>query len=206
MSETKMPSDKRVTWTLAVIVILIVIATGYLVYLNKQRYSKFYFDYNGFNFRKVQNGYKVEIFINQNKNPSYFTIRSDPRDIENILIDSKILELKDKKMIYVVIDPYENLTGVTTIAALELENVIENPFLFNITLNSAFTQPYAKANLSVMNCEDATKETGIIRMKKGEESRVYYEDDCLIMEAKDEYDLIKEADKINLVLLGIIKV
>ena len=197
--------DKKLINTLIAIFILIAIITGYLVYVNQQRYSKFFFDYNGFKFRMADNGYKVEIYINQNKNPSFITVRSNPKDVENISVDKRVIELKDKKEVYVVIDPYENLTGVTTMATLELENVIENPFLYNIDLNAAFTRPYSNANLSVMNCEDSTKERAVIRMKLGEETRIYYEGDCLIMEAKNEYELIREADKVIFILLGIMK-
>lgn len=200
-----MEPDKKIGIILAAILILIIIAIAYLLYINKARYSEVYFNYNGFNFKKINIGYKVEIFINQNQNPNYFTVRNDPRELEDIPIDKKVLDLKNKKTVYVVIDPYENLTGLTTMATLELENVIENPFLFNITLNAAFTRSYDKANLSVMNCYDATTDTAIIRMKLGDKTKIYYEDDCLIMEAKEETDLIREADKIVLFLLGIMK-
>ncbi len=199
-----MNQDAKIIVVLASI--LVIVAAGiYIIFkVQQEKIEEVAFDYNGFNFRKTAKGYKVEIFINQNKNPSYFTIRSDPRELAKIPVDIDVSALKEKKQVYAVIDPDENLTGVTVMAVLELENVVENQFLYNIPLNSAFIREHPEKKMEVKTCRDANETVAIVWFRLGEATRVAYEGDCIVIEAPVEDDLIKAANRLTLTMLGVI--
>lgn len=200
-----MNTDTRIVLVVGSI-LLVILAGIYLVYrAQEKQIEEVAFNYNGFNFKKAPTGYKVEIFINKNSNPNYFTVRADPRDIEGIPVEVDTESLKDKKHIYAVIDPYENLTGITTMAALQLENVIENQFLFNIPLSSAFTQGYRNKTIETKTCDDVNQTVGIIWLRLGETTRIFNEDKCIVIEGQKEEDLIKAANRLTLTMLGVMK-
>jgi len=200
-----MNTDTRVIIVVSCI-FLVILGGIYLIYKAQQKQiEEVAFSYNGFNLKKVSTGYKVEIFINENSNPNYFTVRADPRDIESIPVEIDTESLKEKKQIYAVIDPYENLTGITTMAALQLENVIENKFLFNIPLSSAFTREYRNKTMETKTCNDVNQTVGIIWLRLGEATRIFNEDKCIVIEGQKEEDLIKAANRLTLTMLGVMK-
>lgn len=199
-----MKTDTKIIFLLAV-VLVILLGGIYLVFrMQKEKVEQVAFNYNGFNIKKSLNGYKVEIFINNNNNPNYFTVRADPREIETIPVDVDTNALKNMKQVYAVIDPYENLTGVTTMAVLELENVIENPFLFNIPLNSAFIREREGKKMDVKTCKDANETVAVIWLRMGETTRIFSEDKCIVIEGPLEDDLVRASDRLTLTMLGVI--
>ncbi len=200
----KKDEKKHISYVITSLIILLVLGSLFLVYIHNKRYSQLAFDYHGFNVVRTKEGYRFQIFINENKEPNYFTLRSDPRTVENISIEQKIAtELLNKEQIYVVIDPYENLTGLTTMAALEIDKILENLFLFNIPVNTGFTKPYAKVNLTVVTCQEANATLGVIWLRLGEQTNIFSEHGCTIIEAEKEEDLLRAADRIILKLLNI---
>src|SRR3989344_160344 len=124
---------------------------GLFVY-QERRYGDLVFDYNGFRVQKTPQGYRFQIHINQGTTPNYFTLRSDPRTLEDIPVDRQILSLKEKREIFAVVDPDANLTGVTTMAVLELDKILDNAFLFNIPVNAALTKTVEGSGLEAKDC------------------------------------------------------
>lgn len=200
-----MNQNKMLVISLSVVFIVIVGGIIAIYKFREKKIEEVVFNYNGFQFRKVPTGYRVQIFVNKNENPSFFTVRSDPREAEQVPLNIDVGEIKKKEQVYVVIDPYENLTGLATMATLELENVIENQFLYNIPLNSAFTREFPRKNIGVKTCDDANETVAIIWLRRGEETNIFKEKECIIIEAQQERDLIKAADRITLTMLGILK-
>ncbi|HLD16073.1 MAG TPA: hypothetical protein VJB94_05905 [Candidatus Nanoarchaeia archaeon] len=200
----KKNQEKRVKYIFIGLFIFLAIILIFALVRQQTKVNERFFDYNGFKVEKTIEGYKLGLYLNNAKDPVYLRIREDPREIDNISIGSNVKnDILSKKQIYTVIDPEENLTGVTTLAALELDKVIDNPFLFNIPLNSAFVKDFK--NYPVKNCQDVDETIGIIWLRLGEETKVYSENGCVFVEADKEENLVKAANKLDLVLLGMAK-
>jgi len=150
--------------------------------------------------------YKIKIFVNNDQSPKYVYTRHEPKEMEGLKIAQGVIQdITTKKEAYVVIDPYEGLTGKTTIAALEIDKFLDNAHLFRIPVKSAFTQEYEdNEGFPVKTCQDVTKDTGIIWLKLGEETVIKNEKGCIILEGQTEDDLIKLADGLVFYLLGMI--
>ena len=200
-----MKSSERQLITIFVIlgILLIGLIVGIMYY--KKSYETSFFTYHNFDFRQVRNGYEITLFINERQTPQTITLRSDPRELEDIPIDASILQLNKKKDIFATINPYDNLTGVTTMAVLELDKIIDNPSLYNIPVNASFTEPYSKSGLVVRTCADANDEIAILWFRLENETRIYRQDDCFIIAGVKEDDFIRDADRILYTLLGVMK-
>ncbi len=197
-------SERQLAIILIIMGILLLSLFFGIIYY-KKAYEKAFFTYNGFNFKMIKNGYQVSIYINEQKTPNTIILRSDPRDIEDIPVDPLAYLLPKKEQIFTTINPYDNLTGVTTIAVLELDKIIDNPFLYRIPLNASFTLPYGNGEIEVKTCDDADEKTAVIWFRLEDETRVYEDDGCLIVAGVEEGDLIRAADRIIYTILGIMK-
>ena len=201
----KKNQERKVKFIIIGIAALLVLSIIILLVRQQINVNERFFTYNGFQVEKTIEGYRLRLFLNNAEDAVYLRIREDPREIENITVDSNVKDnILNKKQIYITIDPEANMTGVTTLAALELDKVIDNPFLFNIPLNSAFTkQITGRENITLIDCEDATSEIGVIKLQLGMSTRVYYSNGCVIVEGKEEKDLVRATNKLDLVLLGV---
>lgn len=195
-------TERQLIILFVVMGVLLGAVVGGVVYYKKS-YEKSFFTYHGFDFKRVKNGYEITLYINQQHTPRTITLRSDPRSLEDISIDSHVYQLPKKDTIYATINPFDNLTGVTTIAVLELDKILDNPFLYNVPVNASFTEPYPHSGLDIRTCVDTTEKTAILWFKVENETRVYFHDGCLIVAGEQEDDLIRAVDRILYALLGI---
>jgi len=195
-------SEKQLMIIFAVLgALLLALVIGILYY--KSAYEKSFFTYHGFDFKRVRNGYEITLYLNEQQTPRTILLRSDPRRLEDIPLASEAALLTQKKEIFVTINPHDNLTGVTTIAVLELDKILDNPFLYNLPVNASFTEPYPFGGLGVKTCADATDDVAVLWFKVENETRVYEKDGCLIVAGATEDDLIRAADRIIYTILGI---
>lgn len=202
-----MKNETKLGLVVIITAVIIVSLILLIVKINQDKQEKIVFKYNSFRVFKLTDSsgtyYEFEIFLNNNSMPSKINVRSDPRELEAIPIEDVKNEIITKNESYIIINPDENLTGKTTIAALEINKILDNQFLYNIETKSGLTKPYK--NKEVKTCNDVSETTSIIWLKLGEETRIF-KDNCIIIEGKTEEDLIKAADRLVLTLLGIMKI
>jgi len=162
--------------------------------------SKYSSDYNGFFIQKLEDGYKTRLYIGD-KGPYYINTNYHPKDVEGLKIDIDLKnELNGKNNVYIAIDPYDaNLTGRTTVAALELNNVIEA--FYRIPVGSAFTKE--KDNHTIKTCPTKNNAEEIFLLQLDKETKILKSGNCIILKAQQQEELIKEADAIIFNLLGI---
>ena len=197
-------SERQFTIILIIMgILLLSLFVGIMYY--KKSYEKAFFSYNGFDFKRVKNGYEMSIYINEQKTPNVISLRSDPRDLEDIPLDPLVYLLPKKEQIFATINPYDNLTGVTAMAVLELDKIIDNPFLYRIPLNASFTEPYEGKGIGVKTCKDADEKTAVLWLRLEDQTRVYEDNGCLIVAGVKEDDLIRAADRILYTILGIME-
>lgn len=129
-------------------------------------------------------------------------MRNDPASLEYIPVYGTLhTRIYDDEAVYITIDPYANLTGKTTIAALEIDKVIDNNELYGVPTYSAMTSEYGE--YPVVTCADANAEYTVIYLTLGEETSVYTQDYCIIVQGVDEDELIEAADRMVYDLMGI---
>lgn len=169
----------------------------------QQRTSDYIFTYNGFRFQQDQYGYKIQLYINKLPVPATIHLREDPRTLEDIPVEGDVQVLRQKQQVYVTIDPYANLTGKTTIGALEIDSILDNPYLFNIPVSSAFTEPYL--NNTVKTCATVSPQEGVILLQKGISTVVREDKGCVTVQGVTEDDIIRASDRLVYTLLKIME-
>ncbi|HLC72905.1 MAG TPA: hypothetical protein VJH37_04970 [Candidatus Nanoarchaeia archaeon] len=174
-----------------------------IYFWQQERTSDFLFKYNGFQFQQDSRGYKVMIYINEQDTPTSIHLREDPRTLEDIPVEGDIQLLRDKKQIYVTLDPEANLTGKTSIGALEIDAIIDNPYLFNIPVSSSFTKPYL--NNTIRTCADVNAAQGVILFQINDRTVVREEQGCIYIEAVTEEDIMRASDRLVYTLLKIMQ-
>lgn len=202
-SSLKTSSPRSLSIILIVLGVILVLLFVFFASLTLRQQSDLQFTYNGFDFKKVDFGYQLQLYINQADYPALVKVRHKPQDLEAIPLDD-VSFLKEKNRIFITLDPTnKNLTGKTTVAALEIDAFIDNPYLYNIPVNSSFTQPYA--NATVKTCADVSATDGIIHLDLGDATAVSVEEGCVLVRGETEDDLIMAADRLVLTLLGVME-
>jgi len=201
--------DRQVGILFLILLIMAILFFGTVYYQQKMKYGPYTFDYNGYDvvFLDEGNGplYKVKIFLKGVNTPSYINLRTDPRVFDRIDIDIDKLDLLKKKELFITMHPTEP-SVLTVIAAVEISKITGNQYLFNIpTYGSVIQDVEGKNETVIRTCRDVSDDVGIIYLKDGDETKVYSEDGCVIVQGQTEDELIEAANKLGLYLLGIAK-
>ena len=200
MTKTHDSTLKTILIILGTILVLLFLA---IYFRQPSQNSDYFFKYNGFQFQRDQYGYKLTLYINNQATPAIVHLREDPRTLEDIPIQGDAQTLRTKQQIYITLDPYANLTGKTTIGALEIDAIIDNPYLFTIPVSSAFTVPFA--NATVRTCADANMTEGIVVLQTGQDTVVREEQGCITVQGATEEDIIRASDRLVYTLLKIME-
>lgn len=182
--ETPVPEikkmDKQVKYIIIVMIVLLLIALG--AYYFVQSSKKFY--YGGLDFQKEMFGkivvYHTVIPVSTSQgelvaNYNLF-LRNDPRDLENIKVDGKIMLMTNT---LVSIEPEAN-TGCedSGIAGGNFFNFLK---IAGVNARIAYTnETYAlKTNTTYATCANHNNNTGVIVIKMGENTEIVKKsDDC----------------------------
>jgi hypothetical protein len=161
---------------------------------------------NGYTIFEIQKVNEIESYITLlvGQEGSKYTIglRNDPLSLEDIPVEGSLnTRIFGSEEIFVTINPMANLSAKTTVAALEINTIIDNENLYGIPVSSAMTKEYG--NYTVKSCLDATAENPVIWLTLGSETKVYTDGYCIIIVGTDEDNIIRAADRFLLTLLGI---
>ena len=152
----------------------------------------------------ILNDHEVKIPITLGSYGDEWTLvmRNDPASLEDISVYGTLnTRIYDDEAVFITIDPNAGLSGKTTIAALEIDKVIDNEDIYGVPTYSAMTSEYGE--YPVITCADANDEYTVIYLTLGEETMVYTQDYCIIVQGVDEDDLIRAADRMVYNLMGI---
>ncbi len=142
----------------------------------------------------------IEVFVGDEETAYMMGFRNDPLSVEDILVEGDInTRIYGDSGVFVTIDPNEGLTGLTTIAALEINNILET--LYNIPVGSAMTSEYS--NYTVMNCNTASGDYTVVYLTLGEDTYVYTDGYCIVVVGETEEDIVRATDRMLFDLLGI---
>ena len=209
----KTKSSERKLGLVTVVFLLILVFLGFFLYnVSSSSVDRFYFEYNGIKFNPAKNGvgFDMLFFVNDANYPTLMTVRNDPRNLEDIPIDAEYVRsaVAGKSVVYVTEDPFDELTGPTLVAANEL--AVPFVFLYGAEVNKTLTRTSEEINVPledqmVRTCEDSDDTTLVILQRLGDETAVFEEDGCLVVQGKspDEMEIIRAADRLYLTMLGI---
>ena len=185
-----------------IFIVVLVIALAILLNANFNQEDKNSFKYNGFKVYQTEPAvYNIEIYLENDANPHYISIRYDPRELDYIQVEDDLKQRILRNEVYITLTP--NLTSNSVIGVAEIAKIIGNKFLFNVPVYTALT--YSKENIPVKTCSDVTVETSVIMLKLSNQTRVYRKSDCIVVEGKTEEEIVKASTKLALNLLGITK-
>tara|TARA_Y100000310_G_scaffold343159_1_gene449535 strand:- start:51837 stop:52388 length:552 start_codon:yes stop_codon:yes gene_type:complete len=156
------------------------------------------YKYGDYDITKVNDGgysgYVTTVFINNSPNPTSMNTRHDPKSLEDIDINGDVKDaLLTKKEIFLHLED-ESLTGLTSIAGLEFNNLMERFYSIPVRYED---------NLYSCNDVDATK--GVVKLQLGDKTEIFLENNCVVFQGKTEQDLVRTADRVMFFLLGIMK-
>ena len=145
---------------------------------------------------------KIPIYIEDQE--YILTMRNDPASLEDIELYGNLAQrIANDESVIITIDPNQGLEGKTVVAAYELINIIDNELLYNITVFTTVTEEYE--DRAVVTCDQANDANTVIYMAIGEENAVYAYDYCIVVQATDEDNLIRAADRLAYHLIGIME-
>lgn len=187
-----------------VLLLIFILLIGFiLIYVIKINQQDNTFRYNGYNVIKTApTVYNIEIFLKNDPNPHYISIRYDPRSLDYIEIEENIKERVLRDNLFITLTP--NLTSQSVIAAAEISKIVGNQFLFNIPVNTALTQSKNK-DIQVKTCSDVTVKSSVIMLSLGDETKAYKKSECIIVEGTTEEEIIRASTKLVLDILNIAK-
>ncbi len=189
-------------------VIIVLIVIGSIVYFVDFSSTSVYQYSNGYSLFDVNVVNEIEtqilITIDDSGDTYILNLRNDPLSLEDISVTGNLYQrVINDEAVFIVIDPYAGLSSKATIAALEIDKVIENQYFYNVPVYSAMTEEYGE--YPVITCDDANDAYTVIYLRLAEETAVYAEDYCIIVEGFDEDELIRAADRLVLQMLGIME-
>jgi len=155
------------------------------------------FTYNDYEIQEIREGnyvgYKTKVFINE-QGPFFMNTRYSPKDLEDISINERLRPYFDNKTeLYIHITGLnESFKGKTSIAALELNSLIERFFSIPV-----------KYEDNVKDCSYSFNKTLVIDFRLNSKNEIYVENNCIIAMAKTEEDFIRISDRIIFHLLEI---
>ncbi len=209
----KVKSSEKKLGLVTVVFLLILVFIGFFLYnASSNSVDRFYFEYNGIKFNPADNGvgFDMLFFVNEADFPTLMTVRNDPRTLEDVPIDAEYVRaaVAGKSVVYITEDPYDELTGPTLVAANEL--AIPLVFLYGAEVNKTLLRTSDEIGVAledqvVKTCEDSDDRTLVIWQRLGDETAVFEEDGCLIVQGKspDEMEIIRAADRLYLTMIGI---
>jgi len=144
--------------------------------------------YNDYTFMKSELGWKSYI------NGQYIEFTYGPWELENIAIPSPIITNTEK--IYILYNPQEN--NLNELSFRKLKSVLN---YLQIPSFPACTIEENCPDIPIVSCSD---EKDSVYIKLANETRVYKEGNCLILEGSEESQL-KEIDKLFYIKLGVME-
>ncbi len=218
-----MNEQKRMNILLAFLFAMLIVAVFLIIADPTKKPNQFV--YNGFVITRFRLPsapdvvfHSVDLFVS---NKQYnIPLRNNPQDLESIRVsgldavswlslikESDNYDVKADR-VYITFNPTKLIGADVIIAGGEIVRVLGSGQggIYKKQVSAAFTQQLNGSSTQIKDCQDASSDTGIIRLELGEDNRVYAEGDCVIIEGQTYSDLIRSSDRFLLALLGVINI
>ncbi|MBI2133730.1 hypothetical protein HYU11_03550 [Candidatus Woesearchaeota archaeon] len=123
-----------------------------------------------------------------------------PAEVEGINVSREIIDLiRGTRMVYMTSDYYGNFSKTIGIAGYNLGLALSD--VYSIFSVQGFVQNVTA--LPVISCNNATSSVPVIMFREGNETGIYKEGDCIIIESSDSDGFIKARDRLFYGVSGI---
>lgn len=161
--------------------------------------------YNGFTVFKHSLGWGVNIYVGELGRPHIINLHYGPRELEDIVVESGVRNvILSAKKIYVSFDP--EMSNRVVVGAMDIVKVTgTHPVwgIFKITTQAALTK--SDGENIVKTCKDAKEGDVVIVFESANDTKIYYDEDCVILQAKNDSDLVRVSDRLVYILLGVME-
>ncbi|MFH1316164.1 MAG: hypothetical protein ABII01_01475 [Candidatus Woesearchaeota archaeon] len=153
--------------------------------------------YGKLTFTRMNNGYRT--FIEKNS----YDFVNFPGDISEIEIDDEVKGILDEKsQIILTSEPDDPLNRSIAYLKFNYQNTA------NVLTDTYVTSGFTKKNVynqPIVNCTIANENIPVIYMKRGNETGITSEKNCVIISAESDFEMIMLGERILFMLLDIIK-
>ncbi len=152
-------------------------------------------DYNGYSFERQPDG---SLLMYYEGNPSVFVYF--PTELENIqMADGIAASVKASKMLYVTSDFFSNNSQLIGTAEYNLGVALND--LFSVYAVQGFFQNASA--LPVVTCRNATSFVPVISFQEGNQTRIFKDGECIIVESDKPDGFIMARDRFVYGLMGV---
>lgn len=191
--EHKREKKKRLYMSLFIVVIMTLSVLGYMIGSGFEDQTKF--NYNDFKFTQINNRWTTKI------NNKDVVFDYPPFQVENINVTTSIIEkIKNSPQIDTTSDFNSTFKEIIALAQFGLAQTLA---INNQFLRSGFTTKN-EFDLPVITCDNATTFVPVLIFQKSNETIIYEENNCIILKAKSNQDLIALKDRLLYGVFGII--
>lgn len=187
--EKKKNVSSGLIWTIFIAGIMVSSIAGYMWFGSNETE----FDYKGHKIARTDSGFAYE------KDGNKFMFEFFPSELEEIKGNTS-LSLLNRPMFYLTFEPESDIVESMDVLRFDFSNDLPK-------LNVYFQQGVLKSssiyNFTVIDCINATSNVPVVKFIESNETKVNIKDNCLIFEAKNNYDVIKLKDLMMYSLLGV---
>lgn len=154
--------------------------------------------YNGVSFVKV-----VDVWIfDYTKDDIIYSIPLKHKPTDLLLIDNPLeYDFESKDKYYISVD--EDLGAESVLAGVEIAKVFGKATYGVLKKEVKSSVPYNLSGVPQVTCENATDSTGVLFMTFGDETKLEQDGNCIILQAVNDSDMMKIANKLIFVALDI---
>lgn len=200
-------------WIVSIVIALIII--GLVFYWLK-------FSMNNYNYQGANGEYKIikskignvefyhtSVFVDEHE--YIYTFRNHPEDLEDVSLEPGLIAKLNRPRglmgIYVTQDvDLANKTDTNSVLAIaSFEQVLTgDASLYKTAVVNTYTTNFEGRYLPI-NCNNVSNIAAVIYVKVGEQSRVYSQGDCIVIEGRGSDGIVRAGEKFAYSLLGIFR-
>ena len=216
--------NKNLKYLIIGLVILFVAAASAIITINNMKKAST-FTYQGrtskFSFQIVKTNdftsYFLQVFTQENgvTHEKIIPFQYNPKELQDIILEKDIYKKVvgdkiSKAKIFLTQDiKLPTITNQSSVIAWQEIGKVTGTAdysVFKIPTTAAFTYNDGSLNLTadqVIDCKYANSKVAVILFKLGNETKIYSENECVIVQGKDSVDIKRAATKLSYHLLGV---
>jgi len=207
--------ERNTGWIIGTILVatIMVVAIFYI----RQTYFGPVFEYKGYKVLKNQPaGFTEPIYVLRapiriygSTELHFVNLYNDPRGLEDIEVEptTRVVLLDPKPdQVYITFDPDMENKGHIALASTEIARALGTNGIFRMRVNGAITKSVEGLESRVFTCDDSSETQLIVELRYAEETKVFVDEHfwrCIVVQGKDEVELLRASDKVVLALLGL---
>jgi hypothetical protein len=188
-------SSKTLWMSLFICAIMILSVIGFMSNNNGSNQD---LDYNNFSFSITQDNKWILDLKSPEKEK--ITFYNHPSEIEYINVSSEIIPgLRNTKIIYATSDPDDLFKDAIGLAEFGMKDIMNKRGIY-------FEYSFTKANQfnkTIMTCKNATMYVPVLYFKRGNETKISYNNNCITLESESEYGILRLRDRLLYGFLGV---